>query len=103
MVLQGSKPASPVLFLKYMTATEGLSVGGGTAFLFGMTRQRTMATTARATKTIAGTKSFFTPTVRVISFEVKAVFFGMIRAAVGIPSSIRRSSARSSAALWYRL
>src|SRR4030043_2182747 len=99
MVLQWSKLASPVLFLKYMTATEGLSVGMGAAFLFGMTRQRMMATAARATRAIAGTTSFFTPTVRGISFEVKAFFFGMIRAAVGIPSSIRLSSELSSPAL----
>jgi hypothetical protein len=73
MVLQWSKPSSPVLFLKYMTASDGFPDGGGIASFGGIRRQIIIPIIARATTTKAGINSLCSLNVTVISFVVSGL------------------------------
>ncbi len=101
--LQWSKFSSPVLFSKYTTARDGLSDGSREGACLDQGCHITTAIITTATKAKAGTKSFFNPSVTVISFEVRGFLSGITLSVVGIPLSIFSSSERNSPALWYLL
>ena len=86
-----------------MTASEGLSVGTGTVLSLERSFHIMSAMTTTLIKIKAGTKSFLTPSVTVISLEVNGFLPGIAFSVVGRPSSMFASSERTSLALRYLL
>ena len=70
-----------------MTAREGLSEVGATTSFLNRICQRIITAIAKTITAIVGIRSFFIPTVTVISFDVRGFLSGIIRSVVGMPSS----------------
>ncbi len=78
-----------------MIAREGLSEETGNVSFLGRSLHIAIAVMTRKAMMSAGIRSFFTPTVTVISFDVMG-FLVVTFSAVGIPSSILPRAERSS-------
>ncbi|MBA7705827.1 hypothetical protein ES703_114667 [subsurface metagenome] len=80
---------------------EGLSGDRETDCFCERSSQITTTAITMAITTKAGMKSFFNPSVTVISLEVIGFLLGIILSDAGIPFSILSSSGCTSPALWY--